>query len=57
MIIEVQGNKQNIDDDLDGDNDNTTPYRIDFTGYVLSVSTYANSDSVVPDRYYTRITY
>lgn len=56
-IIEVQGNLQNIDDDLNGDNDSTTPYRIDVTGYVMSVSTYANNDSIVPDRYYTRITY
>lgn len=56
-IVEIQGNLQNIDDDLDGDDDTTTPYRIDVTGYVMSVSTYANNESIVPDRYYTRITY
>ena len=55
--IEVQGKVQNIDDDLDGDDDDTTPYRIDITGYVMSVSTFATADSPVPDRYYTRITY
>jgi hypothetical protein len=31
---------QNIDDDLNGDDDVTTPYRIDITGYVMSVSTF-----------------
>ena len=57
MIVEVQGQNQNIDDDLNGDDDNKTPYRIDFTGYVLSVSTFSDNQSLVPDRYYTRITY
>ena len=55
--ITVQGMEQDIDDDLDGDNDDTTPYRIDINGYVLSVSTYPNADAPAPDRYYTRITY
>lgn len=57
LAVTIQGKEQNIDDDLDGDNDATTPYRIDFSGYVLSVSTYSDSGSVVPDRYYTKITY
>lgn len=55
--VVVQGKTQNIDDDLNGDDDNTTPYRIDITGYVMSVATYADANSIVPDRYYTRITY
>ncbi len=55
--VVVQGKTQNIDDDLNGDDDNTTPYRIDITGYVMNVATYANAESIVPDRYYTRITY
>lgn len=56
-VVVVQGEKQNIDDDLNTDNDTTTPYRIDINGYVMSVSTFANNDAVVQDRYYTRITY
>ena len=56
-MVVVQGQVQNIDDDLDGDADDTTPYRIDISGYVLSVSTYADANALVPDRYYTRITY
>lgn len=56
-VIQVQGENQNIDDDLDGDNDNTTPYRIDFKGYILNIYTYPNNEATVPDRYYTRITY
>lgn len=56
-IIEIQGEKQNIDDDLNGDDDELTPYRIDIKGYVTSISTYANNESIVADRYYTRITY
>ena len=56
-VVIVQGQPQNIDDDLNNDADHTTPYRIDFSGYVLSISTYADADAVVPDRYYTRITY
>lgn len=56
-VVQVQGEKQNIDDDLNGDKDETTPYRIDIVGYVMSVSTYSNNDALVPDRYYTRITY
>lgn len=56
-VVEVQGQMQDIDDDLDGDADNTTPFRIDISGYVLSISTYADNDAIVPDRYYTRITY
>lgn len=56
-VVQVQGQLQNIDDDLDGDADVTTPYRIDINGYVMSVSTYANNDSIIADRYYTRITY
>jgi len=55
--IVVQQKEQNIDDDLDGDDDDTTPYRIDVTGYVMSVATYADNNAIVPDRYYTRITY
>lgn len=56
-LVEVQGQIQNIDDDLNGDNDSTTPYRIDISGYVMSIATYADANAVVPDRYYTRITY
>ena len=56
-VVEVQGQRQDIDDDLDGDGDDTTPYRIDISGYVLSISTYADNDAIVPDRYYTKITY
>lgn len=56
-VIQVQGQQQNIDDDLNGDDDDLTPYRIDVNGYVMSISTYANNQSIVPDRYYTRITY
>lgn len=55
--VEVQGQMQVIDDDLDGDGDDTTPYRIDFSGYVLGVSTYADADAPIPDHYYTKITY
>jgi hypothetical protein len=42
---------------LNGDDDELTPYRIDIKGYVTSISTYANNESIVADRYYTRITY
>lgn len=55
--VVVQGREQDIDDDLDGDHDDTTPYRIDFNGYVLSVSTYPDGDAPVPDMYHTKITY
>ena len=48
---------QDIDDDLNGDSDDTTPYRIDFSGYVLSISTYADNSAPIPDKYYTKITY
>lgn len=53
----VQGHEQDIDDDLDGDDDDTTPYRIDVNGYVLNVANYASNESPVMDRYYTRINY
>ena len=56
-IINVQGNLQNIDDDLDGDSDETTPYRIDIVGYVISVATYADNNAESADRYYTHVTY
>ena len=56
-VLEVQGKEQDIDDDLDGDGDGTTPFRIDISGYVLSVSTYADANAPIADRYYTRITY
>jgi hypothetical protein len=56
-VVEVQGQRQDIDDDLDGDSDDTTPYRIDFSGYVLSISTYADNSALIPDKYYTKITY
>lgn len=56
-VLFIQGDLQNIDDDLDSDNDEKTPYRIDFRGYVMSLSTYADNEAIVPDRYYTRITY
>jgi hypothetical protein len=56
-VVEVQGQMQNIDDDLNGDSDDTTPYRIDFSGYVLSISTYADNNAPIPDKYYTKITY
>lgn len=57
LVVTIQGNEQNIDDDLDGDNDVATPYRIDVAGYVLSVSTYSDSSAVVPDNYHTKIVY
>ncbi len=56
-VVKVQGRMQNIDDDLNGDGDTSTPYRIDISGYVLSVSTYADNDAIIPDRYHTQITY
>ena len=56
-VVEVQGQRQDIDDDLNGDSDDTTPYRIDFSGYVLSISTYADNSALIPDKYYTKITY
>ena len=56
-VVRVQGRMQNIDDDLDGDGDDRTPYRIDISGYVLSISTYADNDAIIPDRYHTQITY
>ena len=55
--VVVQGQEQDIDDDLNGDDDTMTPYRIDITGYVLNVANYANEDAPVMDRYYTRINY
>ena len=56
-VLTVQGHEQDIDDDLDGDDDASTPYRIDITGYILNLANYAKADSTVMDRYYTRITY
>lgn len=56
-VVTVQNQLQDIDDDLNGDGDDTTPYRIDISGYVLSVSTYADNDAPIPDRYHTQITY
>ena len=56
-VVEVQGQLQDIDDDLNSDSDDTTPYRIDFSGYVLSVSTYADNNAPIPDNYGTQITY
>lgn len=57
FVVDVQGVPQNIDDDLDGDNDTTTPYRIDVKGYVMEVATYPNENAPYPERYLTRITY
>lgn len=56
-VVEVQGQMQDIDDDLNGDSDDMTPYRIDFSGYVLGISTYADNNAPIPDKYYTKITY
>jgi len=56
-VVTVQNQLQDIDDDLNGDADTTTPYRIDISGYVLSVSTYADNEAPIPDRYHTKITY
>jgi len=56
-VAVVQGAEQDVDDDLDTDGDADTPYRIDFSGYVMTVDTYADAEAVAPDRYYTRITY
>lgn len=57
LVVDVQGNQQNIDDDLDGDDDTTTPYRIDIMGYVVGLATYADGNASEPDRYYTQVLY
>ena len=49
-----------IKDIVDGDNfdgDETTHYRIDVQGYVVGLQTYENSNSIIPDRYYTKQVY
>lgn len=57
LVVDVQGVSQNIDDDLDGDNDTTTPYRIDVKGHVMDIATYPDENAPYPDRYFTRVTY
>lgn len=57
VVLNIQGEYQNINDSLDSDGEPATHYRIDICGYVLGIETYANSYAVVPDRYYTKIMY
>lgn len=57
VIIDVNGNMQNIDDDGNIDNDAATHYRIDFDGYVLSVENFPDQDAAVSDRYYAKMSY
>lgn len=57
VILDVQGNEQDIDDDGDMDNDETTHYRIDFIGYVLNIESYVSSDSTQTDRMFVKTSY
>lgn len=57
VILNVQGEFQDIDDDNDLDGDSATHYRIDVIGYVLGVETYSDENAVSTDRYYTKIVY
>lgn len=57
VILNIQGEYQDIDDDGDKDGDPATHYRIDVTGYVLGVETYPDSSSISTDRCYVKIVY
>lgn len=57
VVLNVQGEFQDIDDDGNLDGDSATHYRIDVTGYVLGVETYPDENAVSTDRYYTKIVY
>ena len=57
VVLNVQGEFQDIDDDSNLDGDETTHYRIDVAGYVLGVETYPDENAVSTDRYYTKIVY
>lgn len=55
--IDENGNVVVVEDIENLDGDIVTHYRIDVNGYVVGVQTYANSNSVVADRYYTKESY
>lgn len=57
VVLNIQGEYQDIDDDGDKDGDPTTHYRIDVAGYVLGVETYPDSSSISTDRCYVKIVY
>ena len=56
-VVTVQGETQDIDDNGNTDGDADTPYRIDMTGYVLGLETYAAQADALPSRYYTKVVY
>lgn len=57
VVLNIQGEFQDIDDDGNLDGDSATHYRIDVTGYVLGIETYPDENAVSTDRYYTKIVY
>jgi len=57
VILNIQGEYQDIDDDGDKDGDPATHYRIDMVGYVLGVETYPDSSAISTDRCYVKIVY
>lgn len=57
VYIDVNGNIQNIVDEQNEDGDLTTHYKISVEGYVIGLQTYANSESNLADRYFTKQVY
>lgn len=57
VILDIQGNEQNIDDDNNLDGDEATHYRLDFAGYILNVESFVSSDSIQTDRMFVKTSY
>lgn len=57
VMIDVQGNIQNIDDDSNKDGVEATHYRIDINGYVLDVEGYNSADDVQAQRFFLKTVY
>lgn len=57
VILDIQGNEQNVYDDGNMDGDEATHYRIDFAGYVLNIESYVSSEAEQTDRMFVKTSY
>lgn len=57
VILNVQGEFQDIDDDGNLDGDETTHYRIDIAGYVMDVEGFESADSPQATRFLVKMSY
>ena len=57
VVIDIQGNIQDIDDDGNKDGDEATHYRIDIQGYVLDIEGYNSDVDIQKQRFLTKMAY